>query len=36
MHVNRLLPSSQREHELFVYDFLARLYDARTARSGLG
>ncbi len=35
MHVNRLLPSSQREHELFVYDFLARLYDARAARSEL-
>lgn len=32
MHVNRLLPSSQREHELFVYDFLARLYDSRLAR----
>ncbi|HEX7318357.1 MAG TPA: lantibiotic dehydratase [Pyrinomonadaceae bacterium] len=35
MHVNRLLPSSQREHELFVYDFLARLYDARAARAEL-
>ncbi len=32
MHVNRLLPSSQREHELFVYDFLTRLYDSRLAR----
>lgn len=36
MHVNRLLPSSQREHELFVYDFLARIYDARAARSESG
>lgn len=35
MHVNRLLPSSQREHELFVYDFLTRLYDSRLARASV-
>lgn len=35
MHVNRLLPSSQREHELFVYDFLTRLYASRRARLGV-
>ena len=32
MHVNRLLRSAQRAHELVFYDFLARLYDSQLAR----
>ena len=32
MHVNRLLRSSQRAHELVLYDLLDRLYVARAAR----
>ncbi|HEX2195493.1 MAG TPA: thiopeptide-type bacteriocin biosynthesis protein, partial [Actinomycetota bacterium] len=32
MHVNRLLRSSQRAHEMVLYDLLDRLYVARAAR----
>ena len=32
MHANRLLRSAHRAHELVLYDFLARLYDAQLAR----
>ncbi|MGB9179218.1 MAG: lantibiotic dehydratase [Pyrinomonadaceae bacterium] len=32
MHVNRLLRSSHREHELVIYDFLARHYDSLVAQ----
>ncbi|HEX2057836.1 MAG TPA: lantibiotic dehydratase [Actinomycetota bacterium] len=32
MHVNRLLRSSQRAHEMVLYDLLDRLYMARAAR----
>ena len=33
MHANRLLRSSQRAQEMVIYDFLARLYESRLARS---
>ena len=33
MHVNRLLPADQRAQELILYDFLARLYRSRRART---
>jgi thiopeptide-type bacteriocin biosynthesis protein len=33
MHVNRLIRSSQRAHEVVLYDFLFRLYEAETARA---
>jgi thiopeptide-type bacteriocin biosynthesis protein len=33
MHANRMLRSDQRRHELVLYDFLYRLYDARAARA---
>ena len=33
MHANRLLRYEQRRHELVLYDFLYRLYDARAARA---
>jgi thiopeptide-type bacteriocin biosynthesis protein len=32
MHVNRLLRSAHRAHELVIYEFLARLYDSQLAR----
>lgn len=32
MFINRLLNSSQRAHELVIYEFLARLYDSQCAR----
>ena len=32
MHLNRLFRAQQRAHELTIYDFLVRLYDARLAR----
>jgi thiopeptide-type bacteriocin biosynthesis protein len=32
MHVNRLIRSAQRAHELVLYDFLFRLYDGKLAR----
>lgn len=32
MHVNRLIRSAQRAHELVLYDFLARLFHAEKAR----
>ena len=33
MHANRLLRSAPREHELVLYDFLARHYTAQARRS---
>lgn len=36
MHVNRMLRSTHRAHELVLYDFLARLYDAETGRTRRG
>jgi thiopeptide-type bacteriocin biosynthesis protein len=33
MHANRLLRSDQRRHEIVLYDFLHRLYDAQSART---
>ena len=33
MHVNRMLRSAQREHELVLYDFLVQLYASRRARA---
>jgi thiopeptide-type bacteriocin biosynthesis protein len=33
MHANRLLRAGHRAHELVLYDFLARLYHSRRARS---
>jgi lantibiotic biosynthesis protein len=32
MHVNRIIRSAQRAHELVLYDLLARLYESRLAR----
>lgn len=32
MHINRLIRSSQRAHELVLYDFLYQVYDGRIAR----
>jgi class I lanthipeptide synthase len=34
LHVNRLLRSAHRPHELVLYDFLERLYESRAARRG--
>ena len=33
MHVNRMIRSSQRAHELVLYDLLRRLYEGQAARS---
>jgi thiopeptide-type bacteriocin biosynthesis protein len=33
MHVNRILRSGHRKHELVLYDFLSRLYESRAARA---
>ena len=33
MHVNRMLRSAQRAHEVVLYDFLTRLYESQIARS---
>jgi hypothetical protein len=33
MHVNRLLRSAQRQHEVVLHDFLNRLYQAQAARA---
>jgi thiopeptide-type bacteriocin biosynthesis protein len=33
MHVNRLIRSAQRAHEVVLYDLLARLYESRVARA---
>jgi thiopeptide-type bacteriocin biosynthesis protein len=33
MHMNRLLRSAHRAHELVVYDYLARIYDTQIARA---
>ena len=33
MHANRLLRSAARAQEMVLYDFLARLYESRSARS---
>lgn len=32
MHANRLLRSAQRQQELVIYDFLARIYESQAAR----
>ncbi len=32
MHINRLIRSSQRAHELVLYDFLYQIYDGRIAK----
>lgn len=34
MHINRLIRSAQRTHELAIYDFLFRIYDGQLARRG--
>jgi hypothetical protein len=36
LHANRVLRSAQRVQEMVLYDFLARLYDSRSARSAPG
>ena len=36
MHVNRLLRSAARAHELVLYDFLGRVYQSRIARQTHG
>jgi thiopeptide-type bacteriocin biosynthesis protein len=36
MHANRVLRSGQRAQEMVLYDFLARLYDSRSARNCAG
>ncbi|HEX4419622.1 MAG TPA: thiopeptide-type bacteriocin biosynthesis protein, partial [Kofleriaceae bacterium] len=33
MHVNRLIRSAQRAHELVIYDLLVRLYESKQARA---
>ena len=33
MHVNRLIRSAQRAHELVLYDLLTRLYESQVARA---
>ena len=33
MHVNRMLRSAPRAHELVIYDLLARLYESQIARA---
>jgi len=33
MHANRLLRSAQREQEMVIYDYLARLYESQMARA---
>jgi len=32
MHINRLMRSSQRAHEMVLYDFLFQIYEGRIAR----
>ena len=36
MHANRLLRSAHRNQEIVLYDFLARIYESRTARERSG
>lgn len=36
LHVNRLLPSNHRVHEVVLYDFLYRTYDSRATRDRNG
>lgn len=36
MHVNRLIRSSQRAHEMVLYDFLCQVYDGRISRKMRG
>ena len=36
MHVNRIIRSAQRAHELVLYDFLYLLYESRAARERKG
>jgi hypothetical protein len=33
MHVNRMIRSAQRAHELVLYDLLVRLYESQVARA---
>jgi hypothetical protein len=33
MHVNRLIRSAQRAHELVLYDLLSAIFDSRAARA---
>lgn len=35
MHVNRLLRSAQRAHEMVLYDYLYRLYESQTSRGAI-
>lgn len=34
MHINRMIRSSQRAHELVIYDYLFRIYESQMARVG--
>jgi lantibiotic biosynthesis protein len=34
MHINRMIRSAQRTHELVLYDYLFRIYDGQLARAG--
>lgn len=36
MHVNRMIRSAQRTHELVLYDFLQRIYESEAARARYG
>jgi lantibiotic biosynthesis protein len=36
MHVNRMIRSATRKHELMLYDFLSRVYDGEAARDAKG
>jgi hypothetical protein len=33
MHINRMLRSAQRPHEVVIYDLLKRYYESRIARA---
>lgn len=35
MHINRIISSYQREHELIIYDFLARYYTTELKKTSL-
>jgi hypothetical protein len=34
MHVNRMIRSAQRAHEVVIYDYLFRIYEGQLARAG--
>jgi len=36
MHVNRIIRSAQRAHEMVLYDFLYLLYESKAARERKG